>query len=96
MSDDIEIDFGPVVSVCLADFEKLQNENADNKAIIEDLERERAVWQGHFDHMAMQISEQAALIAELVYWLEDAMNFHPEAHKRPVIEACIAKARAVR
>jgi hypothetical protein len=49
----------------------------------------------HGPEAADRIEAQAAQIAELVYWLEDAMNFHPEAHKRPVIEACIAKAKAV-
>jgi lipase chaperone LimK len=41
------------------------------QAHIEDLERQRAVWQEHFDHMAMQIAEarnaaleEAAAIAD--------------------------------
>jgi hypothetical protein len=77
MSDDIEIDFGPVVSVCLADLEKLQNENADNKAIIEDLERQRAVWQEHFDHMAMQIAEaRNAALEEAAVYLENMDHYH--------------------
>jgi lipase chaperone LimK len=44
---------------------------------IEDLERQRAVWQEHFDHMAMQIAEaRNAALEEAAVYLENMDHYH--------------------
>jgi lipase chaperone LimK len=73
MSDDLERQ----LALDRLEFDALQAERDELSRRLADLERERAVWQEHFDHMAMQIAEaRNAALEEAAVYLENMDHYH--------------------